>query len=756
MVQGPNSDLERNTPGIPLKVIIDPASNSWSRSNRDQKPSMIEYSPKLSEDSSLTFLEVASAAAFLPLLKQVERLNLAAEKAGVVRKSLRAYSPEFVDQTYLIASFLLLRDLLLIGWTVTNTGKTIRLMLPQLDSNTTVAKQQIRDSMRFERVEVLQSRAVKEFVRSMERTRIVDETPRSIFSLMADGGRLNKVMVAASKREGEERAKYLRRFVKPYLKLVAGNERDPYTQFRYSDIWRYFRLSWSIPYRSTPGRNMFYLVRDAGQPCHPIIGIAALGNCVIGLKCRDDRIGWTPDAIAEEIRSARAVGESEFARVCEETAHALGKNVEGGLRDIDIEGIATPGSLVNPSQATVEALLLLAQNAADERYEHLRQETADTHEMELELAPPGNERLRQNIERYDLESSKALFRRKRADKLARLLHAKIVLNELNVLTFPSVGLPALLWSDDGMEEPNEKGRSVLRTVLNANKESKVGTSMMEIVVCGAVAPYNYLLGGKLVAMLITSPQVIRDYQLRYGCQSSTIASQIAGREIMRPARLVYLGTSSLYAGSIDKLRDEASKKGSQNGEFRPVSASQYNRVHIPASILKRSGAIRYECIGMTEGFGVIHFSKDTREILENLDVILHHAKRVNSIFGEGTSPRLRKIRQGISLLGLDSRFLIHGQSRLVYGIKLAHNTERYLNGYDDEPEYIFPITKDPEASSRHVASHWIQRWLCSRINHAESLKAVSQFIPRKAALSVEFYGEIQDPSTNLELIPQTD
>ena len=82
--------------------------------------------------------------------------------------------------------------------------------------------------------------------------------------------------------------------------MVTGS-RDEYTGFKLSDIWRYFRYTWSIPYKTMPGRNIYYLVRDSLQPYHPIIGIFALGNSVLNLTARDDDIGWTIEAIKTEM-----------------------------------------------------------------------------------------------------------------------------------------------------------------------------------------------------------------------------------------------------------------------------------------------------------------------------------------------------------------------------------------------------------------------------------------------------------------------
>jgi hypothetical protein len=40
------------------------------------------------------------------------------------------------------------------------------------------------------------------------------------------------------------------------------------------------------------------------------------------------------------------------------------------------------------------------------------------------------------------------------------------------------------------------------------KASRVGTTIADLTVCGAVPPYNEILGGKLVAAMIGSPEVV--------------------------------------------------------------------------------------------------------------------------------------------------------------------------------------------------------------------------------------------------------
>ncbi len=47
--------------------------------------------------------------------------------------------------------------------------------------------------------------------------------------------------------------------------------------------------------------------------------------------------------------------------------------------------------------------------------------------------------------------------------------------------------------------------------------------MTDITVCGAVPPYNAILGGKLVAMLAAGPEMVEAYRERYQEAESEIA-----------------------------------------------------------------------------------------------------------------------------------------------------------------------------------------------------------------------------------------
>lgn len=59
----------------------------------------------------------------------------------------------------------------------------------------------------------------------------------------------------------------------------------------YQDLFRYATYLWSIPVSQGYGRRMRYLVMDSSN--NKLIGIFGLTDPVIGLKARDDWIGWS-------------------------------------------------------------------------------------------------------------------------------------------------------------------------------------------------------------------------------------------------------------------------------------------------------------------------------------------------------------------------------------------------------------------------------------------------------------------------------
>jgi hypothetical protein len=248
------------------------------------------------------------------------------------------------------------------------------------------------------------------------------------------------------------------------------------------------------------------------------------------------------------------------------------------------------------------------------------------------------------------------------------------------------------------------GSDTIRRVLKKAKADRVGISIADIMVCGAVQPYNALLGGKLAAMLAASTEVVLEYRRRYREAESEIASSVAGRSIVRAPNLVLLGTTSLYG----------------------VGSSQYNRINVPAEHIGGASGdfVRFEELGRSEAFGTSHYSDETVVALVKL-VQQADAHRVNSVFGEGASPKLRKLRHALELLDLPTSLLLrHHRPRVVYAVSMVRNLRDYLIGLDKRPTYIVEL--DGTSTTTKISAWWRERWLRNRIMADDVLEEVAR------------------------------
>lgn len=500
----------------------------------------------------------------------------------------------------------------------------------------------------------------------------------SIADLIADG------MELASRLEKVHKGKLaITDAVKPYLQLVRENERDEFTGIKLSEIWRYFRLTWSTPAETTPGRTMQYLIRDAAHPKHAVIGIASLENCAVQITSRDNFIGWHHEAFIEKISTF------EPTQIREEFIRLL-SYLEDGIRGIKCKGLCKTSELKKPTSETVKRLQDLAVNAEQKRQNLIR----NSNSIEF------TEKNKSELGSISIETEETLYTRKRAEQLARLLKAKKHLKDvLDSSDFDES------WKDFCK---SESGISAISSALRAQKIKHIGSSMMELNICGAIPPYNEILGGKLVALLVTSPQVIHDYKERYSNRRSEIASRLKGTPVCRPADLVYLGTTSLYF----------------------VGSSQYNRLKIPGKVFDSNFDIIWKMLGMTIGYGTLHISKATTICLSEATEKGH--SKINHVFGEGASPKMRLLTRAIRDL-LESNnedtkeFSKHAMPRIVYGVCLAKNTLEYLLGTDDSPDYYTDIARDYVVGTQKIIDFWSHRWLASRLNYTPIYERIRQF-----------------------------
>ncbi|MDR3299327.1 MAG: DUF4338 domain-containing protein, partial [Candidatus Accumulibacter sp.] len=159
-------------------------------------------------------------------------------------------------------------------------------------------KRLLREWLSESRIERLQS--FGKFIVFME----ANTTARkSVLSLVVDGKELAERIASDDARVA----------VRPYLQLVTDSARDERcTNHKLMDIWRYFRLTWSTPSESTPGRTIKYLIRDAAHPNHAVMGIFSLENCAVQITDRDEFIGWNAEGYIRRMLER----ELEQAREC--------------------------------------------------------------------------------------------------------------------------------------------------------------------------------------------------------------------------------------------------------------------------------------------------------------------------------------------------------------------------------------------------------------------------------------------------------
>jgi hypothetical protein len=572
-----------------------------------------------------------------------------------------------------VAACHVLRDLAHQGWAVRTEKGRLEVQAPAAETDANAEKARVRRQELIKRDEQLQVPSVRRFVAEMEQPREFRGSFVSIYSLMRDGPDLADALeTAANATSGPNWSTA----IDPYVEVMRAGGRCEHTGLRLVDIWRYFRHTWTNQYTSTPGRTVPLLIRDRAAPHHPVIGIAALGSAIVQIRERDDWIGWHPQQFLAMLDRDPAL---RWARwVMRRLDGAL---AELYLDDLVEDGLYWPSLWTSPSDDAIDKL----RNEADARR---RDHHRFARRSDFKSAAGTSD---ESIWRERAESD--LFRSKRCLALADLLRCrKALLPHLSPKPSRS-GLASAL--------ADTEGRRAVADILRRAKAEAVGTEIADLTVCGAVAPYNALLGGKLVSLLAVSPGVVRAYHDRYDQQASEIASSQAGRPIHRRSNLVFVGTTSLYGSNT----------------------SQYNRLRLPASVLSGTSDIEFRRLGKSRSFGTSHLSSDTVAALVTLAQHSRVGVRVNSIFGEGVNPKLRKIRDGLDLLGWPSDALLrHRRPRIVYGVSLVDNLLDYLLGADGSADYKF--RRNVANDETRIAGWWYERWLQNRLRQPQVMAAV--------------------------------
>lgn len=563
-------------------------------------------------------------------------------KANEFRKNLLPQSSVTEEELALLFSQSVILDLVAQGWRLKVYDSKVSVDPPAFGGESKNAvKEIIRNTHLVGRDIQLKEKSVEDFVRGMQRPRLsLNGNWSSIYSLMRDGANLaEKLRAVAQTEDQDERLEKLSETVSPYLQFVEPNAVCEHTGLRLGDIWRYFRHTWVNEYKSIPGRSVMILIRDAAAPNHPVVGIAALGSSVVQHRVRDIWIGWHPETLADKI----------VENPSSQTAKWLLNSVERLIGDIykdDLTGDAHSKNLINESFFTsadidtpdAEVIINLFEESERAIEEHRREPQRIKHNVQKNGKIPNDF--------WEKEAQTSLYRSKRCKQLAKLFNIRRTFQESGFTSSNVKNLRSIFQSG--------KMKAAIQQLVRMVKAEHVGVDMLDITVCGAVAPYNSLLGGKLVCMLLCSPEVTRHYAKRYGNQTSIIASAMKGEPVVRKPKLVLLCTTSLYG----------------------VGSSQYNRIKIPLNEIgiDSTESVVYKDLGHSHGFGTYHFSRQTIQLGSTLNSRKKEGRRVNSIFGEGVNPLMRKIRESLDFVGLNSkRLLQHGNKRATYGIGLAQS-----------------------------------------------------------------------------------
>ncbi len=205
-----------------------------------------------------------------------------------------------------------------------------------------------------------------------------------------------------------------------------------------------------------------------------------------------------------------------------------------------------------------------------------------------------------------------------------------------------------------------------------HRRSEALVNLMDAYVLGAVPPYNFLLGGKLIACLVRTSEVVGAFGEKYSNSVGVISKE------RKSPKLVAVTTSSALGRS-----------------------SVYNR-------LKLGGQSVFEPIGYTSGWGHFHISDSLFEDLRDFLVYHEDGYADGFKFGQGPNWRLRVIKRSLMLLGLDPNLVRHGFPREVYFCSVATNAIEFLSGRHKRARYAGLPTVAA------VSDHALRRWVVPR------------------------------------------
>lgn len=184
---------------------------------------------------------------------------------------------------------------------------------------------------------------------------------------------------------------------------------------------------------------------------------------------------------------------------------------------------------------------------------------------------------------------------------------------------------------------------------------------------GALPPYNNILGGKLVASMMTAPKVRNIFERKYKGLRTLISERVL------PSNLLFLTTTGAFGKS-----------------------SVYSKLKI-----KDDEVATF--IGYTKGTGTFHIPN---QIYEKIVSLLESKKiDVRRGYGAGPSKKVRLIQEGLQLLGFEDG-INHNVKRSIYLFPLVKNLKEVIKS-GCRPKWI-------NRSTPNITSYWKEKWAIPR------------------------------------------
>lgn len=204
---------------------------------------------------------------------------------------------------------------------------------------------------------------------------------------------------------------------------------------------------------------------------------------------------------------------------------------------------------------------------------------------------------------------------------------------------------------------------------------------------GALPPYNDLLGGKMVALAMTSNEVRESYRKKY---SGTVT--LLEKRVIEPD-LLFVTTTSAFGKS-----------------------SMYDRLNYNGKTVAQS-------LGYTQGAGSFHIPETLYEEI----IVFLKRQGINAArgYGNGPSRKIKLINEAFSRLRLP-RFSYHGIKREFYIFPLVSNLGGVIHNDQSPLWYDRPFSE--------LVEYWKNRWAIPR----------SKSLPRwKEFTSAEFLNNVK-------------